>query len=119
MKKYSGQKIYDEMEKVPFLNRDISIRESRDLELIGRCITFLDAKTRGYGEDAVLLPWISHCALSVEIFGYTVCKKFKYEEITELARKKEINGDPYPAVAFTISLLEKKLKLLTPEPMPC
>jgi len=41
MKPYKGQKIYDEMEKVPFLDRDISIRESDNRELIRRCIDFL------------------------------------------------------------------------------
>ena len=110
MKKYSGQKIYDEMEKIPFLNRDISIRESESQALIKRSIVFLGDKTREYGEEAVLLPWISHCALSVEIFGYSVCKKSEYEDLVKKSKQKEISGDPYPARAYDISLLERKVR---------
>lgn len=114
MKKYSGQKLYDEMEKVPFLNRNISIRETNDVGLIKRCIDLLDQKKGEYKQEAVIVPWVSHRGLSIDIFGYSVCTKEFYEELEKRSKNNDISGDPYPARAYKRSVLEKKLLLVNP-----
>src|SRR3989344_3680010 len=105
MKKYSGFELYESMEKVPFLDETVSVRKSKSYDLIKECIGYLT----GRGAESVIVPWLSHKGLNVEIFGYTVCTKTEYSKLSKSVKNNEISGDPLPGTAYTPSMLEKKL----------
>ncbi len=44
MKKYKGQRVYDSMDNLPFLDESISLRRTGDADLIARCIEYLKEK---------------------------------------------------------------------------
>ena len=108
MKTYKGQELYDEMEKVPFLDRNFSFQEADDNE-IKKAISYLKRKSRANSE-AVIVPWLSHKGLNIVIFGYTFSTKNYANDLKRLVEEDKISGDPLPGHSYDISRLEKICK---------
>ena len=84
----------------------INLRTCEDLETLSA----LERVLRQYGEDAVLMPWISRPFGHIE--GYGVYHKKEAEEIQKRAHEEKW-GDPFPAQKYDLGWFRERAELLT------